>query len=93
MYLLMTAAAAVVATLLWRKNVGEDRHDFKFLSLVYWGAALMWLMDVVMVWPEEGLAAVEISLDASLLGLASVALGLLLWGVRRAMARRTVRAQ
>jgi hypothetical protein len=88
MYLLITAAAAVVTTVLWRKQPPADPHSLRLLCLIYWGAALMWLVDMVMVWPEEGVAALNFTPNAALLGIASIACGLLLWGICRLFSRK-----
>ncbi|MCR4775084.1 MAG: hypothetical protein K5869_01760 [Saccharofermentans sp.] len=83
MTLLITAFAAVIATVAWY-NVKADRK-LGTLALMYWGASLMWLVDSVVEYIEEGAefftpAAADMVNDAYL-GLSVVALGLIIWVV------------
>lgn len=82
MWLLLTAAAALGATVLWRVSTPGDRYRLGFLSLVYWGATLMWLVDHVMAYVQNGGPFFEIDANATWLGLSVVALGIFLWLVR-----------
>lgn len=47
MTLLITIIAAVIATIFWYTNEQRDTYKLGTLSLIYWGASLMWLMDFV----------------------------------------------
>lgn len=101
MTLLITAFAAVIATIAWY-TVKVDRK-LGTLALMYWGAFLMWLVDSVVEYIEAGAefftpAAADMINDAYL-GLSVVALGLIIWvvvlivkdpdgKVRAALARR-----
>lgn len=101
MTLLITAFAAVIATIAWY-TVKADRK-LGTLALMYWGASLMWLVDSVVEYIEAGAefftpAAADMINDAYL-GLSVVALGLIIWvvvlivkdpdgKVRAALARR-----
>ncbi|MBR3307763.1 MAG: hypothetical protein IKI75_11020 [Lachnospiraceae bacterium] len=85
MTLLITVFAAVAATLLWYRRK-DDSMQFGFLSLMYWGAALMWTVDAVFEYAELGAdyfapEAADMLNDA-FLGLSAVALGLVIWLVR-----------
>ena len=42
MYLILTAAAAIVSTVVWYAKLPDTRYRIGFLSLMYWGATLMW---------------------------------------------------
>lgn len=88
MCLIITALAAVAATLLWYYKPEQRRSaNLGMLPLMYWGAALMWSVDGVF-----SLAAGEDFLDLSgndaLLGLLVVVCGLLAWGVSRVCMKR-----
>ncbi len=83
MTLLITIIAAVIATIIWYTNEQRDVYKLGTLSLIYWGASLMWLMDFVFEYAElkadyfiQEFADI---LNDSLLGLAVVALGLVAW--------------
>lgn len=83
MTLLLTAIAAVVATIVWYVNDNRDTYKLGTLSLIYWGASLMWLMDFVFEYAQlkadyfvQEFADI---LNDSLLGIAVVALGLIAW--------------
>ncbi len=79
MWLLITAVAAVVATALWYVNAPNDRYKLGFLSLLFWGAAIMWLVDHVIAYAQDGGEFFEISSDATGLGLSVLLGGLVLW--------------
>lgn len=83
MTLLITIIAAVIATILW--YFIDKRKDYKLgtLSLVFWGASLMWFMDFVFEYAElkadyfnQGIRDL---LNDSLLGIAVVTLGVFVW--------------
>ena len=83
MTLLITIFAAIIATVVWYVNDKRDTYRLGTLSLIYWGASLMWLMDFVFEYAElkadyfvQDFADI---LNDSLLGLAVVALGLIAW--------------
>lgn len=83
MTLLITVIAAITATVVWYANENRDTYRLGTLSLIYWGASLMWLMDFVFEYAE--LKAEYFNqeftdiLNDSLLGVAVVALGLIAW--------------
>ena len=83
MTLLLTAIAAVVATTVWYVNEQRDTYKLGTLSLIYWGASLMWLMDFVFEYAELKAAYFDQEfadiLNDSLLGVAVIALGLIAW--------------
>ncbi|MCR4648235.1 MAG: hypothetical protein K5776_04070 [Lachnospiraceae bacterium] len=85
MTLLISVFAAVISTLLWYKNAPSNEMKFGTLSLMYWGASLMWTVDAVFEYAELGAefftpAAADM-LNDSYLGLCVVALGLIIWMV------------
>lgn len=83
MTLLITIIAAIVATIVWYTNENRDTYKLGTLSLIFWGASLMWFMDFVFEYAElkadyfvQEFADI---LNDSLLGVAVVALGLIAW--------------
>ncbi len=83
MTLLITIFAALITTIVWYTNEQRDTYRLGTLSLIYWGASLMWLMDFVFEYAQlkadyfvQDFADI---LNDSLLGLAVVALGLIAW--------------
>lgn len=83
MTLLITVIAAIAATVIWYTSENRDTYKLGTLSLIYWGASLMWLMDFVFEYAElkaeyfnQEFADI---LNDSLLGVAVVALGLIAW--------------
>lgn len=83
MTLLITVIAAVVATIVWYTNEKRDTYKLGTLSLMYWGASLMWFMDFVAEYKElhADYFVQELSdiINDSLLGITVAALGLIAW--------------
>ena len=83
MTLLITVFAALISSILWYKNEEARKLKVGTLSLMYWGASLMWLIDAVFEYAELGAEAfVPAPLDMLndfYLGLSVVALGLIIW--------------
>lgn len=84
MTLLITVFAAIIATIKWY-NSKDDAMKIGTLALIYWGAALMWSVDAVFEYIELGAEfftpAAEDMLNDAFLGVAAVALGLIIWMV------------
>jgi hypothetical protein len=78
MCLLMTLAAALAASLVWYRKRRNDGSRLETLCLMYWGAALMWMVDGFFRL-AEGEPFLEITLDDTFLGLLVVAAGLIVW--------------
>lgn len=85
MTLLITVFAAVVATVKWY-NRKDDNMKLGILICMYWGASLMWLVDAVFEYAELKAEyfnpAPADMLNDAFLGIAVVALGLVVWVVR-----------
>lgn len=85
MTLLITVFAAVIATVKWYNRKNDDMM-LGILLFMYWGASLMWLVDAIFEYVELGAEyfapAPEDMLNDAFLGLAVVALGLVIWIVR-----------
>ncbi|MBQ9328459.1 MAG: hypothetical protein IJ225_07990 [Solobacterium sp.] len=85
MTLLITVFAALITTILWyfRKN---DHAQLGMLCFMYWGAAIMWLVDAIFEYVDLQEAyfspALEDMVNDAFLGLSVVALGMILWLVR-----------
>ena len=83
MTLLITIFAAITVTLIWYKKAPDNSMRLGMLSLMFWGASLMWLIDAVFEYAELGTEfftpAGEDMLNDSYLGLCVVALGLIIW--------------
>lgn len=84
MTLLITVFAAIIATVKWY-TAKDDSLKIGTLALIYWGAALMWSVDAVFEYIELGAEfftpAAEDMLNDAFLGVAAVALGLIIWMV------------
>lgn len=85
MTLVVTIIAALVATIIWYFNDNRNQYKLGTLSLIYWGASLMWFIDFVFEYAELkaeyfNQELVDIIND-SLLGICVVALGLIAWVV------------
>lgn len=82
MTLLITVFAAVISTVVWY-NRKSDNMKLGTLCFMYWGASLMWLIDAIFEFVElksEYFApAAQDMLNDAFLGLAVVALGLVIW--------------
>ena len=82
MTLLITALAAVVSTVIWYTRK-DDRMQLGFLSLMFWGASIMWLVDAIVEYSEIGaeffMQDAADMLNDLYLGLSVVALGLIIW--------------
>ena len=85
MTLLITVFAAVIVTVKWYNRKDDDMR-LGILIFMYWGASLMWLVDAIYEYIELRadyfVPAVSDMINDAFLGLAVVALGLVIWLVR-----------
>ncbi|WP_027398658.1 hypothetical protein [Anaerovorax odorimutans] len=81
MYLIITALAAVITTIIWYVNAPDNKYKLGTLTLIFWGATLMWLVDHVIAFLTEGGEFFDTSLDATLLGITVTICGLLAWTI------------
>ena len=97
MALLVTFLAAVIATFVWYVRKKQNEKDgYKTVALVYmyWGASLMWLVDLIVDLAQNGASVFYPGEEATLeawqlhfyaamndlaLGIAVVALALFVW--------------
>lgn len=85
MTLLITLFAAIITTIIWYTRAGARELKIGTLGLMFWGASIMWTVDAIFGFAEEGAdffvpTSGEILNDA-FLGFSVVALGLLIWTV------------
>ena len=82
MTLLITVFAAIVSTVAWYRYPNSIMRP-GMLSLMYWGASLMWLVDAVAEYINIGavyFVPSEVSMiNDGFLGLSVVTLGLIIW--------------
>ena len=83
MTLLTTVFAAVIATIVWYKTAPKSNMKLGTLSLMYWGASIMWFVDEIFEYAElkaEYFTPAPVDmLNDFFLGLSVVALGLIIW--------------
>ena len=83
MTLVITVFAALIATIIWYFNDNSNKYRLGTLSLIYWGASLMWFIDFVFEYAElkaEYFTPEPVDmLNDFFLGLSVVALGLVIW--------------
>ena len=81
MTLLITVFASIISTVVW--YVSDSNMKLGTLSLIYWGASLMWLVDAFVEYIEIGAEyftpAASDMLNDAYLGLSVAALGLIIW--------------
>jgi hypothetical protein len=75
---MITLLAAVISTIIWYVNAPESKLKLGTLSLMYWGASLMWIVDGFFC-IAGGEPFLDISVNDALLGLLIVICGLAAW--------------
>ena len=81
MWLIVTSLAAVITTAIWYIKAPEDKYKLGFLSLIFWGATLMWFVDHLMGYLMERGELFEINLGATILGLVVIIVALIIWEI------------
>lgn len=83
MTLLITALAAVVSTIVWYNTIQKKDIKLGTLSLMYWGASLMWLIDSIVEYVELGadffVPETADMINDAFLGVSVVIFGLIIW--------------
>ncbi|MCR5721372.1 MAG: hypothetical protein K6G72_03365, partial [Lachnospiraceae bacterium] len=83
MTLLITIFAAVISTVVWYRTAPKSNMKLGTLSLMYWGASIMWFVDAIFEYAELKeeyfTPAPADMLNDFFLGLSVVALGLIIW--------------
>ena len=85
MTLLITVFAAVVSTMIWYSNERARKLKVSMLVFMFWGASLMWFVDGIAGYLEEGtdyfVPAAADMLNDAFLGVSVIALALVIWMV------------
>ncbi len=83
MTLITAVFAAVISTVMWYKKAPDNTMKLGVLSLMYWGASIMWFVDFIFEFAADGAEyftpALEEMLNDFYLGISVVALGLIIW--------------
>lgn len=88
---IITIVAAIVVTWLWWRRPALRASRLRVLVLTYWGAGLMWSVDVA-ARVRAGDAPLDLSWGDALLGVVVVAAGLVAWALIVRFGRRGVAA-
>lgn len=85
MTLLISVVAAIVTTLVWYTNEKARKLNIGKLAFAFWGASLMWMVDAVVEYLEDGAdyfvpSGADMINDA-FLGICVVVLALAVWVV------------
>ena len=83
MTLLITVFAAIISTIIWYRSSARDDMKLGVLSLMFWGASIMWFVDAIFEYAELQekffTPALRDMLNDTYLGFSVVALGLVIW--------------
>jgi peptidoglycan biosynthesis protein MviN/MurJ (putative lipid II flippase) len=79
MWLILTALAAIITTVIWYVNAPKDKYKVGLLSLAFWGATVMWLVDHIMAYLSEGGEFFELDRNATMLGVSVILIALMVW--------------
>lgn len=80
MCLIITAFAAVITTIIWYFKAHDKKFGLGILTLMYWGASLMWIVDGFFC-VAEGEPFFDLSVNDAMLGIVIVLCGLAAWVV------------
>lgn len=85
MTLLIAVLAAIITTILWYTKDSNNTMKLGNLSLMFWGASLMWFVDAIFEYVELEDAyfypSLQDALNDTFLGVSVVAFALLIWVV------------
>jgi len=81
MWLIVLALAAALTTAMWYSKAENDVYMLRLLSLIFWGASIMVLVDHVMGYLMEGGEFLEMTAEATVLGIVLVVAGLICWEI------------
>lgn len=83
MTLLTAVFAAIISTIIWYNKDSENEMKIGTLSLMYWGASLMWFVDAVFEYAklkaDYFVQEPADMLNDFFLGLSAVAFGMIIW--------------
>lgn len=83
MTLLLSTIAAIICTILWYQHMTDDKMKIGILALIYWGASLMWFVDVIFEYRELKTAyftpTLTDMLNDGFLGVSVITIGMMIW--------------
>ena len=83
MHLVITILAAIAATAWWYAHAPQSKMRVDILCWMFWGASMMWLVDMIAAYAAQGTAIFTPDpvdmLHETYLGLSVVALGGIIW--------------
>ncbi|MHA1238262.1 MAG: hypothetical protein ACTSSJ_03320 [Candidatus Odinarchaeia archaeon] len=81
MWLVILAMAAALTTAIWYWKAENDVYMLNILSLIFWGTTIMVLVDHVMGYLMEGGEFLEMTAEATVLGIVLVVAALVVWEI------------
>lgn len=81
MWLIVLAFSATIATALWYSMAEDDKYMLRLLSLMLWGASIMVFIDHVMGYVMEGGEFLEMTAEATVLGITLLIGALTAWEI------------
>ena len=85
MLLLISLVAALISSIIWYFKDSENKLKIGTLSLMFWGASIMWFVDSVFEYNElrEEFFNIKVSdmINDAFLGVSVVVLGVIIWMV------------
>jgi len=81
MWLILLAFAATITTAIWYSKAENDVYMLNILAQIFWGATIMAFINHLMGYLMEGGEFIEITLEATVLGLTLILIGLIVWEV------------
>lgn len=86
MTLLVAIFASIISSIVWCLSDRRNELKIRFLSLMFWGASIMWFVDAIFEYMELGASYFTPKpydmLNDFFLGISVVAFGLSIWLVR-----------
>jgi hypothetical protein len=79
MWLILTALAAIITTVVWYVSPQRGAYRLGLLGLTFWGATIMWLVDHIMAYLSDGREFFELNQDATMLGVSVILVALAIW--------------
>jgi len=79
MWLIIVSLTAAIVAALW--YIREDIPKLSYLGLILWGTTIMIFVDHIMGYLSEGGEFIEMTPDATLLGIVLVITAIILWEI------------
>ncbi len=80
MWLVILAFAAAIVTAIWYAK-DDGQYKLGLLSMILWGATIMVFVDHTLGYLMEGGEYLEVSIDATILGIVLVIVALIIWEI------------